>query len=288
MKICALTMVYRDYWALSQWYAHYGRHLGHENLFIVSHGPDPEIARLCPQASILTIPRDGFAHFDKTRNHMLNGFQRGLSEVFDWVIRTDADELICLSPNHYSGFPELLAAQEGNAVFALGLNIAEAPDDPALTDGQSALAHRRSAMFSGHYSKAWAVRKGVGLMRHGIEVRPRFTERTPFVMPRGVYLAHLKFANTRALLDANATRRAVANADGIGLPGSAWQDPSAENRKFFAMMEELPHQLWEDAEPAAYTLLSQQPKREPAKGLIRARSIKGKVKTTLPGWFSAA
>ena len=76
MKICAITMVYRDYWALSQWYAHYGKHLGPQNLFVIAHGPDPEIARLCPQASVIAIPRDGFAHFDKSRSRMLNGIQQ--------------------------------------------------------------------------------------------------------------------------------------------------------------------------------------------------------------------
>ncbi|MBO9449168.1 glycosyltransferase family 2 protein [Tropicibacter sp. R16_0] len=288
MKICAITMVYRDYWALSQWYAHYGRHLGHENLYIVSHGPDPEIARLCPQASVITIPRDGFAHFDAMRNRMLNDFQRGLVEVYDWVIRTDADELICLAPEHHSSFHDLLSRQDANAVFALGLNVAEHPDDPELKDGELALAKRRSAMFSGHYSKAWVVRKRVGLMRHGIEVRPRFAARHPFVMPRGVYLAHLKFANTQALSAANRIRREIANSTGSGLPGAAWKDPASENRKFFDMMDALPHQDWSQAETAAYELLSQDPVRDTNKGLIRARSIKGQVKTTLPQWFASA
>ena len=41
MKICALTMVYRDYWALRQWYRHYGDLVGAQNLYIVAHGPDP-------------------------------------------------------------------------------------------------------------------------------------------------------------------------------------------------------------------------------------------------------
>lgn len=288
MKICAITMVYRDYWALTQWYAHYGKHLGPENLFVIAHGPDPEIARLCPQASVITIPRDGFAHFDKSRNRMLNGIQLGLAEAYDWVIRTDADELICLSPEHYSSFGDLFARQDANALFSLGLNVGEQPDDPVLSQTAPALASRRSAVFSGHYSKAWAVRKRVGLMRHGIEVRPRFTAKYPFVMPRGVYLAHLKFANTSALSAANSIRRTVAASNDPGLPGAAWQDPASENRKFFAMMESLPHQEWEQAEAAAFDLLSQDPVRDTAKGLIRARSIKGKVKTTLPDWFATA
>ncbi|WP_164658180.1 glycosyltransferase family 2 protein [Tropicibacter sp. Alg240-R139] len=288
MKICAITMVYRDYWALSQWYAHYGRHLGHQNLYVVSHGFDPEVARLCPKASVINIPRDDLSHFDKSRGRMLNDIQRGLAEIYDWVIRTDADELICLSPQHYSGFDDLLSGQDANAVFALGFNLGEERDDPVLQDGEPALSKRRSAVFTGHYSKAWVVRKRVGLMRHGIEVRPRFVQRHPFVMPRGVFLAHLKFANTRALSAANSIRREVANSDGEGLPGAAWQDPSSENRKFFKMLETLPHQDWNEIEPSFHARISQNPIREPNKGLIRARSYSSQVKTTLPDWFASA
>ena len=52
MNICAITMVYKDYWALSQWYAHYGRMLGFDNLYIVAHGADAKIASLCPRATV--------------------------------------------------------------------------------------------------------------------------------------------------------------------------------------------------------------------------------------------
>lgn len=281
-------MVYRDYWALSQWYAHYGKYLGYENLFVVAHGADPKIGQLCPQASILTIPREHLAHFDMARNTMLNGFQQGLAEVYDWVIRTDADELICLSPDRYSGFGELFSLQDGNAVFALGLNVGEEPDDLELEGNEPALSKRMSAVFSGHYSKAWAVRKRVGLMRHGIKVRPRFAAQYPFVMPRGVYLVHLKFANTRALSTANSIRRDIANSQAAGLPGRAWQNPGAENRKFFDMMSTLPLEEWDKAEAISYDLLSQNPVRDIDKGLIRARNIRGKVKTVLPEWFATA
>ena len=58
MNICAITMVYKDYWALSQWYLHYGRLVGFDNLYVVAHGADPEIARLCPRATVITVPRE--------------------------------------------------------------------------------------------------------------------------------------------------------------------------------------------------------------------------------------
>jgi hypothetical protein len=121
MKICALTMVYRDHWALSQWYMHYGRLLGFENLYVIAHGRDDEISEICPNAKVVTIPRDNLDRFDGVRSEILNEFQISLTQTYDWIIRTDADELVCLDPNHYSSFQALFSKRWGPAVFALGL-----------------------------------------------------------------------------------------------------------------------------------------------------------------------
>ena len=91
MRISAITMVYRDYWALSQWYAHYSRHLGSEHLYIVAHGHDPRVSELCPRANVVTVPRDDLSGFDRVRGHLLNGLQDGLGAIYDWVIRTDGE-----------------------------------------------------------------------------------------------------------------------------------------------------------------------------------------------------
>lgn len=288
MKICAITMVYRDHWALSQWYAHYARHLGAQNLYVISHGEDPAIATICPQASIITIPREDLDNFDLMRGRMLNSFQAGLSEIYDWIIRTDADELICLDPAKHGSFAEFFAKQTANAVFALGLNIAETGQDAEMRPGMRALEHRSLAMFSSHYSKAWAVRRRLGLRRHGVEVRPRFTNSYPFEVPAGVYLAHLKFANSRALAQSDKHRSDVAARCTEGAPGWAWRNPSLETRKFFERMRRLPLMEWADAEPKALAHVNAEPIRDPEIGVIRVRDIPIKIATRLPGWFKSA
>lgn len=282
MKICAITMVYRDHWALAQWYMHYARHLGAENLFVVAHGADPALAALCPGANILTVPRDRLDGFDGLRDRLLNGIQAGLSAVYDWVIRTDADELVCLDPDLHGSFAELLGAQQSDAVFALGLNIAEQLEDPPLEAGAPALPLRPTAVFSGHYSKAWAVRNGLPLIRHGVAVRGRQLERFPFTLPRGVYLAHLKYASRAALEEANQHRQEIATGDGKGLPGSAWAKPRIAARKFYNGVRRMPELPWEEAERRAHAEVSTDPTREPGKGVIRARNIRFKARTALP------
>ena len=237
MQICAITMVYRDHWALSQWYRHFGAQLGHGNLFIVAHGADPRIAKLCPKANIVTIPRGDLSDFDAQRGRMLNHLQNALSEVYDWVIRTDADELICLDPARFASFEDLLSNRQGDAVFALGLNVIEKAVDEDLSAQDNVFALRDRAIFSGHYSKAWAVRGGISLDHHGVRVNPSKVQAFNYDLPVGVYMAHLKFANTAALANANTHRKQIAQGKGTNLPGTAWRKPKTNAKHMFKNAE---------------------------------------------------
>ena len=156
-------MVYKDYWALAQWYAHYGKLLGAVNLYIVAHGKDDEISRICPDASVIVIPRDDLNGFDQVRARFLNQIKDALCVFYDRVIRTDADELIVLDPERFATFQDVFEAHRGSAVFALGLDLVE-------------LAGARWAVFNSHYSKAWTSRAGMQLLLHGVKVH---TSRQP-------------------------------------------------------------------------------------------------------------
>lgn len=286
MKICAVTMVYRDYWALSQWYAHYARHLGAGNLFVVAHGHDPIIAELCPRASVITVPRDNLSGFDRKRAEMLNSIQDGLGVMYDWVIRTDTDELVCLDPSHNGSFEDLFHKhQSATAVFALGLNVAEVDGDTKLRRADAAMSKRQSAVFSGHYSKAWAVRRGVSLVRHGIAAPSADLATVEFNLPKGVYIAHLKYANLAALGDVNIDRASVANGSEKGLPGKAWSDAHGDSQKFFDMFAKLPVWDWDRALEVAFDQIINSPVRDKEQNVLRAKSCNFAFRTTLPDWF---
>ncbi|MEP4195490.1 MAG: glycosyltransferase family 2 protein [Aliishimia sp.] len=286
MKVCAITMVYRDYWALTQWYRHYGALLGPEHLYIVSHGFDPRYSDMCPGANIITIPRDDLTGFDKVRGQMLNSFQDGLGQIYDWVIRTDTDELICVDPEIAPTLQDFLARQTAPALFALGLNVIELPDDMTLGDA-NVFDTRKHCVFTGHYSKAFAVRDSVALMRHGVQVRQPRVKRFPFVMPEGCYLAHLKFANSDALKEANQHRMEIAALPGKGMPGPAWEDAEDAATDFLARAEAMPFKPWEDGRAKAFEKLSSNPVRDQNDRLVRARTVRFKFRTKLPDWFGA-
>lgn len=278
-------MVYRDYWALGQWYRHYAKQLGAVNLYVVAHGADEKVKQICPDASVLVIPRDDLDGFDRRRSEFLNKLQATLLDAYDWVIRTDADELICIDPDVYISFAKLFETLTGPVAFALGFEVVEQNRDRQLADDESVFAARHTVKFSGHYSKAWAVNQPEQLVRHGVQMKPKRTRWFHFDMPQGVYLAHLKYANRRALADANIHRTEVANGSGHGLPGKAWREADDEAARFYQMVASLPEVDWHTAKADAYQRLSQDPKRDAPDGIVRARQLRFKVRTTLPDWF---
>ncbi len=285
MKICAITMVYQDYWALAQWYRHYGGHLGPRNLFVISHGHDPRIAEICPDASIITVPRGNLKHFDRVRMRLMNSIQAGLNNLYDWVIQTDADELVCFNPATHGSFGDLFAASSAPALFALGLNLAEVEGDVPLKPSDSALAHRSIACVTGNYSKAWAVRKALPLRWHGVFCGHKRTDEFPFEMPDDVFFVHLKHANSDALKEANAVRRAVADSVGESWNVNGWAKPDHHAKRFFrklAATQELP---WEQAVALGYKQIRDDPVRDAERGIVKPPFINYVCRTTLPDWF---
>lgn len=278
-------MVYRDYWALSQWHAHYARLIGAEHLYIIAHGDDPEINRICTGSNVITIPRDDLSSFDRKRGEFMNGLQSGFSQIYDWVIRTDADELICVDPALHDGLAGLFGTCSQHAVFALGLDLVEMDGDTKLPPDAPVFAHRKTAVFTGHYSKAFAVCDGTRLVRHGVGLRRAMVDAYPHQIPRGVYLVHLKMANKVALEAANAHRTDVATSGEVGAPGKRWRDAHESDLRVFERISGLPDMPWNDAERTAYDAVSSDPIRDKKAAYIRSRSLKFDFATTLPDWF---
>ncbi|MCT4558570.1 MAG: glycosyltransferase family 2 protein [Pelagimonas sp.] len=278
-------MVHRDHWALSRWYAHHGHQLGAENLYIVAHGADPLIAQICPRATVITIPRDGFDNFDRKRAAMLDGFHSGLSQIYDWVIRCDADELICHDPLYYPSLAAAIYANAENPVLtALGFDLVEMPFDRPMTEGP-VLTQRRHMAFSGHYSKAVASRRPIGFQLHGVRVAPKRLNSFPFAMPRGLFLAHLKYANKQALKDATQVRMQVAAQDAPGGPGAGWRAADEDATKFYETFMGKRTEPWEVSEKHAFDTLSIKPTRNEKFNIVKTRALKLDHRTELPDRF---
>ena len=215
----------------------------------------------------------------------MNDFHSTLTEEYDWTIRTDADELICLDPSHYSSFAELLSKRRGPAVFALGFELVEEQGQTHVPVDTCAFDERTAALFTGHYSKAWAFWQDARALRHGMGIGKKRACRANFAMPEGVYLAHLKFADTATLAKASSHRKEVASSEGTGMPGTAWTSPHVEDQRFYNRFRSSQRRPWETARNKAYRQLSVDSVREPKSGIVRARSLRFEATTHLPEWF---
>jgi hypothetical protein len=280
-------MVHQDYWAIGQWYAHYGKHIGYRNLYIIAHGDDSKIADICPLANIITIPRDELKNFDRVRARLMNGIQSGLGNIFDWVIQTDADELVCFNPSTYRSFAELFESTKAPALFALGLNLAEMELDPPLEYDESPFPTRTVACITGNYSKAWAVKKALPLRWHGVFCGYRKTQSFPFEMPDDVFFVHLKHANSKALQEANSVRQSVADAVGESWNVSGWSKPDYHAKRFYRKMAAARALDWEDAIALGYSQIRDNPVRDPERGVVKPPFIQYVCRTVLPDWFRA-
>ncbi|GGX42014.1 hypothetical protein GCM10007385_06980 [Tateyamaria omphalii] len=278
-------MVYRDYFALTQWVRHYSSQLGIENLYIVAHGHDPRVNEIASGANIWTVPRDNLEKFDRRRNWMLNKFQSGLLKFYDWVIRTDADELICVDPGLHGNLKQLLEGQKEDALFSIGANLFEAADDSEIDVDASVFNQRQSVVLSGSYSKAWAVKEPVPLMRHGVSIAAEGKQTHSYAFPKGVYLVHLKFASIAELLDVNKTRIALGRSGLPGMPGLGWQRAGNHAKRFFEKAEKLEVLPWEQAVNGAYDTIVSDMKFSENDGVIRSPGIPHIARTTLPEWF---
>lgn len=285
LKICALTMVYRDYWALSRWYAHHGAELGAQNLFVVNHGDDPKIAEICPGAHVIAVERDDLSHFDRVRGKVLDEMHAILARDYDWVIRTDADEIVLYDPDRHDSLASVFAAQTAPVVTALGFDIVEVARNRPMTRGP-VCGQRRNVIFSGHYSKAVASQEPQKFRLHGIEVAPEALEDFGFHMPRGLYLGHLKYANLDVLAQTNEVRQQVVEEAKAGKPGKAWAEPDEEAKEFLEGFAGLVVRPWEKAESKAYNRLSTEPARLERFSVVRARKFKPTHRTKLPDRFA--
>ena len=169
----------------------------------------------------------------------------------------------------------------------IGFELVEKQGQTPVPMDTCVFDERTAALFTGHYSKAWAFRQDARALRRGMEVGKRRANRANFAMPEGVYLAHLKFADTTALAKANPHRKEVASSEDAGMPGTAWASLHVEDQRFFSRFRSFRNIPLETVCNEANRQLSVDPVREQNSSIVSARSLRFKANTHLPEWFQS-
>ena len=291
MNIAAVTMVWNDDWFLRRWVKYYGPLIGEQNLYVVSHGPNPGLEEIVGEANVIDVPRDpGDVHFDRRRWGFLSSYASALTHYHDAVICLDVDEL--LVPTHERiSFAEAIANMEGDATRCVpGFELFPTDASPDMVDGADHIApYMAGAQFSPFYSKSGIIFRPVEFFpgAHGmIGEKP--------ALSTDLALMHLRYSNLRELERRNLVREDIATEaienwtefQSEGKPFSTWRRADQRTRQAFRAFNRTRQVGWDDM---VATVLSE---------LERLRVRRGKVhkflnkkfeplRAPLPDWMNS-
>lgn len=193
----AVTMVFEDYDFLQRWVDYYAAQIGRENIFIVSHGGDPEHAKIGEGCTVINIPRDKtMFQFDRKRWSFLANLTNGLLAYYNWVITSDVDEVVLVDPDVAPGlvdylrttYPDMSQAPAALSVFCLELVHNKDIEPEPIEAGVPILARRRVFRPNANYSKPCVIRQPGAFTPGG-----HSSSHGPRVLPDGLFLLHLRF-----------------------------------------------------------------------------------------------
>ena len=251
MNIAAVTMVWNDDWFLRRWIGYYGPLIGEENLYVVSHGPNPGLDAIVGAANVIVVPRDpADLQFDRRRWGFLSSYASALTHYHDAVICLDVDELLVPARAGLS-FEEAFARMEGNATRCVpGFELFPASEQADSVDAAERIApHMAGAQFSPFYSKSGIIFRPVEFFpgAHGmIGEKPELST--------DLALMHLRYANLRELERRNAVREGIAS-DAIedwsefnnqGRPFATWRRADQRTRQAFRAFDRSRQIGWDE------------------------------------------
>ena len=115
----AMTMAYQDHAFLQRWVDYYGRQFGRQHLYVMSHGGDPEHARIAEGANLIRLPRDPtLFRMDRRRWDAKSRFANAMLRYYNWFIVGDVDEIVIVDPAVAPDLTTYLARNANGGVFS--------------------------------------------------------------------------------------------------------------------------------------------------------------------------
>jgi hypothetical protein len=229
MPCGAMTMVYKDYFFLQRWVDYYGRQFGRQHLYILSHGGDPEHARIAEGANFIRVPRDQTMwRMDRRRWSSLSQFSAGMLRYYNWFFVGDVDEVVIVDPQAASDLVIYLGRYDKprtapKSICPFGIELIHNPEvepEPLVVDA-TILSQRRVFRANANYAKPCILRKETGFTSggHANSHQPRFLD------PH-LYLLHLRFFDhamvTERLAGRKEMRKTMAGDRDLKDVGKAW------------------------------------------------------------------
>ena len=200
MKIAAVTMVYNEPDMLPVWLRYYGGQVGSDRCYVIDHGSDDGCTAGLA-ANVVRIPRSAL---DETvRSDFVSDFCSSLLRWYDWVIYSDADELVVVDPGRFQSLAEYCAHHRPDVVTAYPINMIHRLHHEVGLDPSRPILEQR------HWGFAVAAMAKPLLTRVPIRWTPGFhTSDAPIVFD-GLINFHLAHIDLEMTLRRQAKRRAT-------------------------------------------------------------------------------
>jgi hypothetical protein len=208
--MAAMTMVGGDHFFLERWVNYYGRHLGRENLYVLSHGGDPEHKRIAKGANVIYLPFDETRNcFNQRRWQMLSRLTSGFTSFYNWILVGDVDEIVAVDPDVSDNLVEYLSRlpdRRGPKVitpFAIEMVHNPTLEPEAIAPGRNILDVRRIFRLNANYAKPCITATKLDIVPGG-----HFASHPQLYLDPHLYLFHLRFIDYEMTEKRLATRRA--------------------------------------------------------------------------------
>ena len=171
---------------LPYWLRYYAAQFGSENLFIVTYRTLGPLFQSFKIGGLLELD---FEYSNHARVAVLTQLTDAMLERYDVVVRCDADEFLIANPLLFGSLSAYVDALDVPHVTALGLDIFQDTDEPALKmDGRPLLAQRRYCVATTSLCKTAIVTKPVAW-----SIGFHFSDAPPHLAD--LLLLHMKFAD---------------------------------------------------------------------------------------------
>lgn len=223
-KIAFVTMVRGDAFYLRRWIAHNAAIVPRQHLFILIDGLDQTPIPEAEGCQYLMLPRVQIGPgWEARRWVILSDFAATLLGRFDVVVLNDVDELLITDPA--LGMPlgrAIARAHEVGVISPFALEIIHRPDlEPEPLDpARPILGQRRHVRINATYCKPCVISQPVRWSLGG-----HYCDFPTLHLDDNLFLIHLRYIDRSMLLDRQAARHAMmqANASGGGkIAGPSW------------------------------------------------------------------
>lgn len=238
----AMTMVYKDYAFLQRWVDYYGKQFGRQHLYVMSHGGDPEHARIAEGANVISIPRDPtLFRMDRRRWSAKSQFANAMLRYYSWFIVGDVDEIVIVDPDVAPDLTTYLARYDNpktapKSVCPFGIELIHNPEvEPEpLSPEATVLSRRRVFRANANYSKPCVIRAETGFTIGG-----HANSHQPRILDPHLYLLHLRFFDhdlaTERLAGRRELRTVMAGEREMSEVGHAWKNDLSTYERLSAL-----------------------------------------------------